>query len=449
MLQPVPTMAEAGVPETIGVSLFGAGNVGGGVASALERGGERYAGRAGRRLELRRALVRDASRSRPGLADEQLTTNVEDILSDEGTQIVIELMGGEDPAHRYIEDALRSGRHVVTANKEVMAKHGSELLAVAAEHGVRLLYEASVGGGIPIISPLSRDLLANDITAVTAIINGTTNFMLTAMAQEGAEYEDILAEAQRLGYAEPDPTADVEGIDAAFKIAILCGLAFGVAVQPDEVNRLGITKLTARDFAYADELGYTIKLLATGQLVDGEVVASVQPTLVAHGEPLAKVDGVLNAVQIEGDLIGRVVFEGPGAGAGPTASAVLADVLDIARDLVAGRVASAAPELRRVRVRPSEEQHARYYVRLTVADQPGVLAGIAGALGSNEVSIASVIQFEADAAAGTAELVLTTHLATGGALQSAIDAMLSLDGSIREVSNVLQMAGTEGRNGER
>ena len=435
-------------PASIGISLLGAGNVGGGVALALERGGARYAGRAGRPLELRRALVRDTSRARPGLTTAQLTTNVEDILTDEGTQVVVELMGGEEPARRYIEKALRTGRHVVTANKEVMAKHGSELLAVAAEHGVRLLYEASVGGGIPIISPLSRDLLANEITAVTAIINGTTNFMLTAMAQQGAEYEEILAEAQRLGYAEPDPAADVEGIDAAFKIAILCGLAFGVAVQPDEVNRTGITKLSANDFAYANELGYTIKLLATGQLVDDEVIASVQPTLIAHGEPLAKVDGVLNAVQIEGDLVGRVVFEGPGAGASPTASAVLADVLDIARDLVAGRVASAAPALRRVRVRPPEEQDARYYVRLTVADQPNVLAGIAGALGTNDVSIASVIQFETDAAAGTAELVLTTHEANGGALRRAIDAMLQLDGSVREISNVLPMAGTEARDGE-
>jgi homoserine dehydrogenase len=435
--------------ESIGLSLLGAGNVGSGVAAALEAGAERYAGRVGRPLQLRHALVRDASKARTGLTSDQLTTTVEDILTDEATQVVVELMGGEDPARAYIESALRAGKHVVTANKEVMAKHGSGLLGVAAEHGVRLLYEASVGGGIPILSPLSRDLLANDITAVTAIINGTTNFMLTAMAQDGAEYEEILAEAQRLGYAEPDPTADVEGIDAAFKIAILCGLAFGVAVQPDEVNRLGITELTSRDFAYADELGYTIKLLANGQLVDGEVIASVQPTLVAHGEPLAKVDGVLNAVQIEGDLVGRVVFEGPGAGANPTASAVLADVLDIAGDIVAGRTASVAPQLRHVRVRPPEEQDARYYVRLTVADRPGVLAGIAGALGSNEVSIASVIQFEADAAAGTAELVLTTHRANGGALRRSIDAMLDLDGSVPEVSNVLPMAGMEGRDGER
>ena len=323
--------------EAIGISMLGAGNVGGGVVEALRQGAERYAERVGRPLELRRVLVRDAERSRPGLTSDQLTTEIDELLADEQTQIVIELLGGEEPAREYIERALRSGRHVVTANKEVIAKHGAALLAVAAEHNVQLLYEASVGGGIPIVHPLGRDLLSNEVHAVTAIINGTTNFMLTAMAQDGAAYADVLAEAQRLGYAEPDPTADVEGIDAAYKLAILCGLAFHVLISPDEVVRQGITELTASDFAYAAELGHTIKLLASGRIEDGELIASVQPTLIAVDEPLAKVDGVLNAVQVEGDLVGSVIFEGPGAGARPTAGAVLADVLDIARDLVAGR----------------------------------------------------------------------------------------------------------------
>ena len=216
--------------NTAGISMLGAGNVGSGVIAALARGAERYAERVGRPLELRRVLVRDASRSRPGVEDSQLTTDFDDVLADEATRIVIELMGGEDPAHDYIRRALASGRHVVTANKEVMAKHGAELLGVAAEHGVRLLYEASVGGGIPILSPLSRDLLANEITAVTAIINGTTNYRLTAMAQDGASYEDALAEAQRLGYAEPDPTLDINGFDTKYKLAILANLAFGIVL---------------------------------------------------------------------------------------------------------------------------------------------------------------------------------------------------------------------------
>ena len=424
----------------IGVALFGAGNVGGGVIEALDRGGERYAAVVGRPLELRGALVRDASTARHGLGPECLATDPDALLSDPAVRIVVELMGGEEPAADYIARALRSGRHVVTANKEVIAKQGRDLLAIAADHGVRLLYEASVGGGIPIISPLSRDLLANEITGVIAIINGTTNYMLTGMDREGADYAEILGEAQRLGYAEPDPTADVEGIDAAYKLAILCGLAFHVAVSPDDIVRQGITTLTAGDLRHADALGYAIKLLANGRLVDGELIASVQPTLIARGEPLAKVDGVLNAVQVEGDLVGRVVLEGPGAGPGPTASAVLADVLDVARDIVAGRPPVETPPLRSVRVRPPGEHRARRYLRMTVADRPGVLGEIGRALGVHGVSIASVIQVEADEDARTAEIVLTTHLTAGAELEAAL-AELSASDVVEEIGNVIAMAG--------
>ena len=426
--------------DPIGIALLGAGNVGGGVIRALQRGGDRYAAVVGRPLELRGALVRDASRARHGLDPAQLTSDIDELLADPATSIVVELMGGDEPAGDYIARALRSGRHVVTANKEVIAKQGGALLGLAAEHKVRLLYEASVGGGIPIISPLFRDLLANEITAVTAIINGTTNYMLTGMASEGADYDDVLAEAQRLGYAEPDPSADVEGIDAAYKLAILCGLAFHVSLNPDDVVRQGITTLTANDLRYADTLGYAIKLLATGRLVDGELIASVQPTLIAKEEPLAKVDGVLNAVQIEGDLVGRVVLEGPGAGASPTASAVLADVLDVARDIVAGRPPVGAPPLREARVRPPGEHLARRYVRMTVADRPGVFGDIGHALGAHEVSIASVIQVEADEDAQTAEIVLTTHLAAGAALEAALEEIAASDAA-SEIGNVLVMAG--------
>jgi homoserine dehydrogenase len=426
--------------ESIGVSLLGAGNVGGGVISALAAGAERYAASVGRPLELRRVLVRDASRPRPGVEPSQLTTDVDVVLGDEQTEIVIELMGGEEPARAYIAEALGSGRHVVTANKEVIAKHGGALRELAAESGVRLLYEASVGGGIPIISPLFRDLLANEITAVTAIINGTTNYMLTAMASDGAGYEDALAEAQRLGYAEPDPTADVEGIDAAYKLAILCGLAFHVEVRPEEVLQAGITALTARDIRYADTLGYAIKLLAEARLADGELLAAVQPTLIAKDEPLAKVDGVLNAVQVEGDLVGRVVLEGPGAGAAPTASAVLADVLDVARDIVAERRPLPPQAYRSLRVRPAGEHRARRYVRMTVADRPGVLGEIGRALGEQGVSIASVVQFEVDEDAQTAEIVLTTHAAPGAALEAALEEIAASE-VVVEIGNVLAMAG--------
>ncbi|MSQ41658.1 MAG: homoserine dehydrogenase [Dehalococcoidia bacterium] len=434
-------MSEASEPmEPIGVSLLGAGNVGAGVLAALQRGAERYAARVGRPLELRRVLVRARARPRAGAPAGALTDRFEDVLEDERTQIVVELMGGEHPAREYIARALASGRHVVTANKEVMAKCGPELLELASEHGVRLLYEASVGGGIPIVRPLGRDLLANEITAVTAIINGTTNYVLTAMTYEGSDYAEALAEAQRLGYAEPDPTDDVEGIDAAYKLAILCGLAFHVTVSPDDIARQGISGLSARDFRYADELGYTIKLLASGRLVDGALDVSVRPTLIAYEEPLGKVDGVLNAVQVEGDLVGRVLFEGPGAGPKPTASAVLADVLDVARDVVAGRGPLEAIRYRKAVVRPPSEQESRYYMRVTVADRAGVLAKIAGALGDNDISIASVVQFEVDEDARTAELVITTHKARGGRLDAALATIRELD-EVVEIGSVLQMAG--------
>ena len=426
--------------DAIGVSLLGAGNVGGGVIRALAAGADRYTSAVGRRLELRYALVRDTSRPREGLEPHQLTTDLDTVLGDAATSIVVELMGGEEPARSYIAEALGSGRHVVTANKEVIAKHGAALRDLAAEGGVRLLYEASVGGGIPIISPLYRDLLANEITAVTAIINGTTNYMLTAMAQDGTDYDDALAEAQRLGYAEPDPTADVEGHDAAYKLAILCALAFHVDVRPEEVVRRGISQVTARDIRYASTLGYAIKLLAEGRLADGELLAAVQPTLIARDEPLSKVDGVLNAVQVEGDLVGRVVLEGPGAGAAPTASAVLADVLDIARDIVAERRPPPPQAYRTMRVRSPGEHHARRYVRMTVADRPGVLGEIGSVLGARGVSIASVVQFEADEDGRTAEIVLTTHAAPGSAIEAALEDIAASDVVI-EVGNVLAMAG--------
>ncbi|MEI7925256.1 MAG: homoserine dehydrogenase [Chloroflexota bacterium] len=427
--------------EAIGIALLGAGNIGSGVVAALAAGASRYAARVGQPLELRRVLVRDAKRVRRGLRADQTTTSIDDVLADDGTKIVVELLGGEEPARTYIEQALRSGRHVVTANKEVMAKFGATLLQVAHDHGVRLLYEASVGGGIPVIAPLSRDLLANEVSAVTAIINGTTNYMLTAMAQNGADYEDVLAEAQELGYAEPDPTADVEGIDASYKLAVLCGLAFNVDVAPADVAREGITGITAQDIAYADELGYVIKLLASASLVDGEVEATVRPTLVALSEPLAKVDGVLNAVQVEGDLVGRVLFEGPGAGPGPTASSVLADVLDVAQDVASGRRPLAFIPRRTVRVRPPEEHESKYYLRMTVQDRPGVLARIATVLGNTQISIASFIQYEVeDAPEGTADLVFTTHRAAEGDLTEAIREIERMD-VVLEIGNVLPMAG--------
>jgi homoserine dehydrogenase len=350
------------------------------------------------------------------------------------------VIGGEFPAYEYLREALAAGKFVVTGNKEVMAKHGAELLALAREHNVDLLYEASVGGGIPIIAPLKRDLLANDIVGVTAIINGTTNYILTAMGKGGGSFADALASAQQLGYAEPDPTNDVEGIDAAYKLSILATLAFHMDVRPEDVHREGITRLTARDFAYARELGYAIKLLAIARKCDDRVELRVHPAFVPDGELLANVDGALNAVEIEGDLMSRVLFQGPGAGSLPTTSAVVADVLDAAVSI--SNSVYWPHSFRREagpRVMPIDDVRSRYYLRIGVPDRPGVLANIARALGDREISIASVLQKEVDGDHDAeAEIVIMTHDAVERSLRDAIAEIERLPGVTR-VEQVLRV----------
>jgi homoserine dehydrogenase len=309
----------------INIGLLGLGVVGSGVARILTEKAAWYAAQVGRPLVLRRVLIRDLERPRQvELPRELLTTDARDILDDEEIDLVIEVMGGERPAYDYLREALSRGKYVVTANKEVMAKHGPELLDAAREARVDVLYEASVGGGIPLIAPLKRDLLANAMTSVRAIINGTTNYILTQMSREGWDFERALRKAQELGYAEADPTNDVEGIDAAYKIALLASLAFHTRVHPDHVYREGITRLAARDFRYARELGYAIKLLAMAERSDHGVQVRVHPALIPEDQPLAKVEGVYNAVELTGDLLDRVLFQGPGAGSLPTTSAVVA-----------------------------------------------------------------------------------------------------------------------------
>jgi homoserine dehydrogenase len=373
--------------------------------------------------------VRDPSKQRGCQVPEgSLTTDAADLLDDPAIDLIIEEMGGEQPAYDYLRRALQANKFVVTANKEVMAKHGSELLLLAREHNVDLLYEASVGGGIPIIAPLKRDLLANDILSVTAIINGTTNYILTSMSKGGGSFSDALGAAQRLGYAEPDPTNDVEGVDAAFKLAILATLSFHLDVLPEMIHREGITTLTPRDFEYALELGYAIKLLAIGRRRGDQVELRVHPTLVPRDELLANVDGVLNAVQIEGDLMNRVLFQGPGAGSLPTTSAIVADALDAAVS-ISNRVYW-PHSLRRetnLHAMPMDDVRSRWYLRMGVADQPGVLALIAGALGDAGISIASVIQKEAGDE-GSAEIVIMTHLAREADVHAAIAKMSRLPG---------------------
>jgi len=425
----------------INVALLGLGVVGSGVARALLEGADRYSQRLGLPLVLRRILVRDPNKPRALELDPTLlSADPEAVLNDDAIDIVVEVMGGERPAYDYIVRALSRGRYVVTANKMVMANHGPQLLSLAQERGADILYEASVGGGIPIISPLKRDLSANRITSVVAIINGTTNYILTRMSQDGIDFAAALGQAQGLGYAEPDPTMDIEGHDAAYKLAILASLAFHVRLSPQDIPREGIPRLSARDFRYARELGYVIKLLAVARLDDGGVQVRVHPALLAEDQQLAKVDGALNAIQVEGDLLGPVLFQGAGAGALPTASAVLADVLDAARSIIQGTRPSPWRYTADVPIVPLAHLVTRYYIRMEVADRPGVLAQIARCFGDNNVSMASVIQKEANEAAQTAEIVIMTHPAREADVQATIRQLQSLD-VVVEIGNFLRVQG--------
>jgi homoserine dehydrogenase len=435
-----PRGAAPGDGAPIGIGLMGIGGVGSGVARILQEKAAVYSRQIGRELQLRRVLVRDVDKPRDCEIDRALlTTDADDLLGDPGIQLIIEVMGAEEPAQTYLRRALEADKFVVTANKEVMAKHGASLLAVAREHRVDLLYEASVGGGIPIIAPLKRDLMANDIMSVKAIINGTTNYILTSMGKGGGSFDDALAEAQRLKYAEPDPTADVEAIDAAYKLSILATLAFHIDVRPEDVYREGITKLGERDFAYARELGYAIKLIAMGRRRTDGLELRVHPSLVSSDALLARVDGVLNAVEIEGDLMDRVLFEGPGAGTLPTTSAVVADALDAAVS-ISSRVywPYASRREEGLRALPIGDVRARYYLRIGVADQPGVLARIATILGDGAISIASVIQKEVDGE-GTAEIVIMTHEAREADMRGAIARIEALDavGGVQQLLRVM------------
>ncbi|MBM2832030.1 MAG: metM [Dehalococcoidia bacterium] len=328
----------------IGIGLLGLGVVGSGVAQVLLQKADFLERQAGSPLSLKRVLVRHPGKRRSlKIAPALLTTRAEDILQDPAVDIVVEVIGGESPAREYIREALQRGKSVVTANKEVMAKYGPELLSLAGEKGVFLHFEASVGGGIPLIAPFQRDIRANDIRGIHAIINGTCNYILTRMAREGAEFAEALKSAQELGYAEADPTNDIEGIDASYKLAILASLAFQMVVRPEDVYREGISRLALRDFKFARELGYAIRLLAIAKRDGDSVEVRVHPVLLPEDYLLAKVDGVFNAVQVEGDLFGKLLFYGQGAGALPTASAVVTDILAIAQKL-----RCAAPDSSRV-----------------------------------------------------------------------------------------------------
>ena len=429
------------------------GVVGGGVAQIVAQKQSHLKDMIGCPVELRGVLVRDPSRPRAiDLPDGLITTDPSDVLDNPDVDILVELIGGEDPAREYIFSAMSRGKHVVTANKEVMARHGFDIQRYARQQRVRVLFEAAVAGGTPIIAPLVRDLVANDVVTIHGIINGTTNYILTRMEQDGADFGDALAEAQRLGYAEADPTNDIEGIDAAYKLAILATLGFRERVTDDDVFHEGITRLTARDFQYARELGYAIKLLGIASSDNGTLQVRVHPAFVREDAMIAKVNGVLNAVEIQTDLAGKLLFHGAGAGAMPTTSAVIADIVDIGKDIV---VSEQTPEDRRqgrqdllprssplapqrTAVRPISELETRYYIRLTAADRPGVLAQVGGVFAEHDISIASAIQKETDEVAQRAEIVLMTHRANEAAMQQAILELQALD-TVAEVGNLIRV----------
>jgi homoserine dehydrogenase len=416
------------------------GTIGTGVAGNLVSRSRTLARQAGSPVNLARVAEIDVARhSLPGIAAAVFTRDYREVVYGEDIDIVIELIGGEQPAVQYIREALANGKHVVTANKEVMAKHGTELLSIAQKHHVGLRFEASVGGGIPLISPFQRDLVANDIQAIYAIVNGTTNYILTRMAQDNLDFNVALKQAQKLGYAEANPANDVGGLDAAYKLAILTSLGFDMDVKFSEIYYEGITRLNPRDFRYAREFGYEIKLLAIAKRSGNLVEARVNPVLIPAESLLAKVDGVYNAIYVTGDLVGNVLFYGQGAGPSATSSAVIADVINIAQNINAKR--DNAPRFipeKTSGIKPVSDIQTRYYFRMEILDQPGVLAQISAVMGEHAISIASVIQKESDPSKKTAEIVIMSHPARESAVQKAMKAINKLS-VVKEISNFIRV----------
>jgi homoserine dehydrogenase len=422
------------------VGLLGLGVVGSEVASHLFRYVDSIERKFGTRVEIKKILVRDLSKPRgETIPDSLITTNPEEVLRSPELDVIVEVMGGEQPAATYLSDALISGKHVITANKEVMAKFGPSLLELANRNKVRLLFEASVGGAIPIIGNLSSDLIANKVSSIRGIINGTSNYILTRMSEDHAEFGKALEEAQQQGYAETDPTNDIEGTDAVYKLSIMSALAFHTAVNPDDVYCEGITQLQTQDFRYADELGYAIKSLGIASLNGSSIQARVHPVLLPKGHMLAKVDGVYNAIEIAGDLCGQVLFHGRGAGKEPTASAVLGDLFEIMRTRNLSGLQNETPDNDLgLAIKSIDDLESKYYLRLNVSDQSGVLGQIAMILGEENISLAEVLQKDTNLLARTAEIVITTHPALEIALQRSLNRISKL-GVVHEVSSLLRI----------
>ena len=433
-----------GRTDRVRVGILGCGNVGAALVQLVADHGGTIAARAGVRLEVTRVAVHNAAKERPvALADGVLTHDADGLVVDPAVDVVVEVMGGMEPARRLIVTALEVGKPVVTANKEVMANAGAELLEVAAKAGVDLLYEAAVGGAIPLIRPLRESLAGDRLRRVMGIVNGTTNFILTRMAEDGDSFTEALAEAQNLGYAERDPTADIEGWDAAAKAAIIASVAFGVQVVAGDVYREGIAAVTADDIAMAARLGYVVKLLAVVEQPTGdEVAVRVHPAMVPSDHPLAAVRDSYNAVFVEGAAAGELMFYGRGAGGRPTASAVLGDLVDAAANLRQRSRATAAappPAPARARVVPIDELSSQYYLTIDVVDRPGVLEKVAGVTARHGVSI---LKMEQVGLGDEARLVLVTHTASERDVQATIADLRHLD-VVDRVGTLLRVVGPE------
>ena len=430
-------------PEPVRVGLLGCGNVGAALVELIRTRSDDIAARTGLALEVARVAVRSVTKERSvALPEGVLTHDAAGVVTDPGIDVVVEVIGGIEPARELTLDAIKAGKPVITANKELLANVGAELFAAADHAGVDLLFEAAVGGGIPVIRPLRESLAGERIDRVMGIVNGTTNYILTRMTEAGASYADALSEAQSLGYAERDPTADVEGYDAAAKAAIIASIAFGVRVVAGDVTNEGIAHITRAAIDYAAKMGYVIKLLAIAEQRDGpeggEVGVRVHPAMVPAEHPLASVRDSFNAVFVEGAAVGDLMFYGRGAGGFPTATAVLGDLIDAAVNRARGSHASIGV-LGKARIRPIDEVETAYYLNLDVVDRPGVLAAVAGIFGDHGVSIRSM---EQEGLGGEARLVFITHVAREADVQATIRDLHHLD-AVDRITSVLRVVGRE------
>lgn len=431
-----PTMSTP--QRTLHIGMLGCGVVGSNVARLLSDNAADFAARAGAHLTLEKVAVRNLSTKRDGISQSLLTSDADAIVTDPSIEIVIEVMGGISPARELILKAISHGKSVVTANKALLAIHGAELFEAAAQQGVDLYYEASVGGAIPILRPLRESIVGDHVSRVMGIVNGTTNYILTKMDEEGSDFASVLKEAQELGYAEADPTADIEGHDAAAKAAILAGLAFHTRVTSNDVSCEGISKISSRDVQVARDIDHVIKLLAIAETTsENKVSVRVHPTLIPRQHPLAAVRNAFNAIFVEAESAGELMFYGRGAGGAPTASAILGDLIAIARNKTRGGEGHGESDYADLGIASSDSVMTRYLIRLDVADRPGVLASVAQLFASHNVSIETVRQ---SGRGNSAELIIMTHAATESSLRATVNA-LSANDVVKSVESVLRVEG--------